>query len=78
MCLSHVRNLLDFFTLRRNCSLLITMKQVTCKPASSYKIVAIAVVVGGVVFALVAAIVAVAIRKYKQLKHHETFQQLVT
>jgi len=43
-------------------------KRVTCKPASSYKIVAIAVVAGSICFALVTTAAAVAIRKIKQRK----------
>jgi len=50
-------------------------KRVTCKPASSYKIVAIAVVVGSVCFAVGTTIIAVIIRKIKRRKS-ERFEHL--
>jgi len=50
-------------------------KRVTCKPASSYKIVAIAVVAGSICFALCTTLVALIVRKIKQRKDQQ-FEQL--
>jgi len=51
-------------------------KRVTCKPASSYKIVAVAVVAASVCFALGTTLIALIIRKLKQVKSTERFEQL--
>lgn len=50
-------------------------KRVTCKPASTYKLVAVGVVLGSIIFALVSTIVAVIVRKVKQ-RQSEQFEQL--
>jgi len=50
-------------------------KRVTCKPASTYKLVAIAVVVGSIAFALVSTVVALIVRKLRK-RNMERFEQL--
>jgi len=50
-------------------------KRITCKPASSYKLIAIVVVLGSILFAVVTAIVALIVRRIKQ-KNSERFEQL--
>lgn len=50
-------------------------KRITCKPASSYKLIAIAVVAGSILFAVVTTIVALIVRKTQQ-KNSERFEQL--
>jgi len=51
-------------------------KRVTCKPASSYKIVAIAVVVGSVCFALLTTLIALIVRKIKIKRKNQKFEHL--
>jgi len=51
-------------------------KRITCKPASSYKIVAVAVVAGSILFAVVTTVVALIVRKIKQRNSLESFEQL--
>jgi len=50
-------------------------KRVTCKPASTYKLVAVGVVIGSIFFALFSTIIAVIVRKVKQ-RRSEQFEQL--
>lgn len=50
-------------------------KRITCKPASTYRLVAIGVVIGSIVFALASAVVALIVRKVKQ-RRSEQFEQL--
>lgn len=50
-------------------------KRITCKPASSYKLIAMAVVVGSILFAVVTTIVALVVRRMK-LRGSEHFEQL--
>jgi len=50
-------------------------KRITCKPASSYKLIAIAVVAGSILFAVVTTVVALIVRRIK-LTQSESFEQL--
>jgi len=51
-------------------------KRITCSPASNYNIIALAVVIGCVTFALGTTLAALVIRKARKLKKEERFEQL--